>query len=379
MKLRRLLIILLIIIAAISLRFPEAFDAISLKLPINAMEADVEAGSPKEFNDAILAAIREVKDSMKVRIVKYNKETYDVNTALKRILNENVELGFVIGCTARVTQTRGKDYAVMELELKYLYPRENIIAMRDETEYKANEIIENIIKPGMNDYEKVLAVHDYIVLSSRYDRLNSDNNTVPQEEHEAYGVLINGIGVCDSYAKAVKLLLEKVGVECILVEGSKAGTDIKRLSDVDHAWNIVKLEGEHYHVDATWDDVSEDQDSNELMHHHFNVNDEEMRKTHTWDRSKYPVCEGTKYNYFRYNKLIANNRSEAQKMLVNAISKRNRKLHVKIADYKSTTYDIEKMIQKAAEKSSLNQGISAKWIVNEPLGIIEIEFTYVAK
>jgi hypothetical protein len=264
----------------------------------------------------------------------------------------------------------------MELKLKYLYPREKVVTMRAETENKADEIIKNIIKPGMSDYEKVLAVHDYIIISSRYDGLNADNNTVPQEEHEAYGVLVKGTGVCDSYAKAVKLLLDKAEVGCIIVEGSKAGAIGQRLSDIDHAWNIVKLDGEYYHADATWDDVSENKDSIGLVYHHLNLNDEEMRKTHIWDRSKYPVCTGTKYNYFRYNKLIANNRNETLKMLVKAISGGQKKLSVKITDYKSSTYDMEELIEKAAGKSGINGRINARWVANETLGMVDIEFSY---
>lgn len=383
MKLRRFFVLILIILTAISFKFPDTFQLLGTKLkaipsglPFNAMEADAEAENTDEYRAIILDAIREVKDSIKIRIVKYDEKAYDVNTALKKVLDENVGLSFVTGCNASLTQILGRDSAVVELKLKYLYPREQVVAMRAETENKADEIIKNIIEPGMSDYEKVLAVHDYIITSSRYDRLNADSNTVPQEEHEAYGVLVKGIGVCDSYAKAVKLLLDKAEVWCMLVEGSKAEADGQRLSDVDHAWNIVKLDREYYHVDTTWDDVSEDKDSTDLVYYHLNLNDEEMQKTHIWDRSKYPICAGTKYNYFRYNKLIANNQAETLKMLVKAISDRDRKMVVKISDYKSSTYNIEKLIKKAAEKSNLKQGIGAKWIVNEVQGIVELEFTY---
>lgn len=383
MKLRRFLVFLLIILTVISFKFYDTFQflsdkvkTISLELPFNAMEADVQVGSTEEFYSVILNAIREVKDVIKVRIVKYDEKAYDVNAALKKTLDENVNLGFVIGCTASVARIVGKDSATLELKLQYQYPGEKVIAMRESTENKANEIIRNIIKPGMSDYEKVLAVHDYIIINSRYDRANADRNTVPIEEHEAYGVLIKGIGVCDSYAKAVKLLLEKAGVQSMLVEGSKAGAVGQRLSDIDHAWNIVKLEGEYYHVDATWDDVSEEKDSRSLAYYYLNLNDEEMQKTHIWDKSKYPVSSGTKYNYFIYNKLIANSPEKTLEMLVRAISARDKKMLVKISDYRSNTYNIEELIKKAAEKSGLKQGISAKWVVNEPMGIVDIEFNY---
>jgi hypothetical protein len=383
MRLTRSLLVLLIIFAAISIKFPEALQVmgirvknIPLSLPVYNIAVDAEVRSADEFHAIMLDAIKEVKDVVKVRIVKYDEKTYDVNAVFKNILAENVELGFVSSCNATFTTAFGKEAAVVELKLQYLFPKDKIISIRAETDNKANEIIRNIIKPGMSDYEKVLAIHDHVIKSSRYDRLNAEVDAVPPEEHEAYGVLVKGIGVCDSYAKAVKLLLGKAGVQSIIVEGSKAEGVGQRLGDADHAWNIVKLDGEYYHLDATWDDVSEERDSTELIYHHFNLNDEEMQKTHVWDKGKYPPCIGTKYNYFEYNKLIADNQTEALSMLAKAVSNREKKLLIKINDYKSSAYNIEGLIKRAAEKSRPNQFISAKWVINDSLGIVDIEFEY---
>ena len=383
MRLRRLSVLLLIIFAVISIKSPDVLQLLGTKVKLLPMalsvydiDADAEVRSTDEFHTIMLDAIREIKDDVKVRIVKYDEKAYNVDSVFKSILAENVGLGFVSGCNATFTRALGREWADVELRLQYPYPKDKIISMRAETDSKANEIIKNIIKPGMSDYEKVLAIHDQVIKSSRYDRLNAEAGTVPPEEHEAYGVLVKGIGVCDSYAKAVKLLLEKVGVQCILVEGSKVGDDGPSLAGADHAWNIVKLDGEYYHVDATWDDVSEEKDSTELIYHHFNLNDEEMQKTHIWDKEKYPTCTGTKYNYFKYNKLIANNQAEVLSMLVKAVSNRENRLLVKIADYKSSEYNIERLIKKATEKSRRSQSIGAKWIINDSLGIVDIEFEY---
>jgi len=355
MKLRRFLVFLFIILMAVSLKLPGVYNMLGLST--NIMDADAEVRSSEEFEAVIYDVIREVKDNIKIKIVRYDEKTYDANAVLKKILDEDAGLGFIAGCNSSVTTTLGKEAAVIELKLQYYYSGEKVAAMRRAADSKANDIINKIIKPGMSDYEKVLAVHDYVIKSSRYDRLNAESDTLPPEEHEAYGVLVEGIGVCDSYAKAVKLLLEKAGVQCMLVEGSR-------------------IDGEYYHVDATWDDVSEERDSIELLYHYLNLSDEEMQKTHIWDKSRYPACTGTKYNYFIYSKLFAKDYAETLSMLVKAISDREEKLIIKISDYKSTKYNIEELIKKAAEKSRLKQGIGAKWIINESLGIVDIEFEY---
>lgn len=369
MRAGRLLLLLIIVMASIGLGFPDA----SRLLPIPAMAADIEVGSAGELEAVMTSAISEVRESVKVGIAGYDEKSYDINRIFNNVLEKNADLGFVAGCSTSITKTFGKSDAMLELRLQYLYPPEKVSAMRSETDRKADEIVRSIIKPGMSEYEKVLAVHDHLIRNSVYDRTNADNASVPPEEHEAYGVIVNGTGVCDSYAKAVKLLLDKAGVECMFIEGTGAETPGK---SADHAWNIVSIDGEYYHLDATWDDVSEERGSDATAYYYFNLSDTDVQNTHVWDRSRYPECRGTKYNYFVYNGLCADNYNEALSMLKKAVSEREKRLMLRIADYSASEYNIEDMIRKAAEKARLHNGIRAKWIINDSLGIIDIEFEY---
>ena len=84
MRPRRLLVLLLIIFAVISIKFPGAFQLLGTKvrlLPLALLvydiAADAEVGSADEFNAVMLDAIREVKDDVKVRIVKYDEKAYE--------------------------------------------------------------------------------------------------------------------------------------------------------------------------------------------------------------------------------------------------------------------------------------------------------------
>lgn len=369
MRARRFFILLIIVLASIGLRLPDA----SHLLPITAIAADIEVESAAELEAVMTTAIREVRENIKVSIAGYDEQSYDINGIFNNVLEKNVDLGFVAGCSTSITKTFGKSDALLELKLQYLYPPEKVSAMRSETDLKADEIVSRIIKPGMSEYEKVLAVHDHMILNSVYDRANADNASVPPEEHEAYGVLVNGVGVCDSYAKAVKLLLDKAGMECVLIEGTGAEAPGK---SADHAWNIVRIDGEYYHLDATWDDVSEEWGSDATAYYYFNLSDTDMQNTHVWDRNRYPECRGTKYNYFVYNGLCADNYNEALYMLKKAVSGREKRLMLRIADFRNSEYNIEEMIRRAAKKAGLHYGIRAKWIINDPLGILDIEFEY---
>ncbi len=93
----------------------------------------------------------------------------------------------------------------------------------------------------------------------------------------AYSALISGSAVSEGYAMAFKALCDKLGVECTVVIGRYAGAL--------HAWNIVGLEGNYYHIDV----CSCDRFGLETA---FLKNDTEMGADYEWDTDAYPVCDG---------------------------------------------------------------------------------------
>lgn len=111
-------------------------------------------------------------------------------------------------------------------------------------EAAANKAIAAYIDPGMKPYEKVLSLHDYLILNCKYDYENLKAGTLPDSAHTAYGALVNGKAVCDGYTEAFLYLMNKIGVPCRIVR-SKA---------MNHTWNVVQLDGKWYHVDVTYDD-----------------------------------------------------------------------------------------------------------------------------
>lgn len=104
-----------------------------------------------------------------------------------------------------------------------------------------------------------------------------------ENQHNAYGALVEGRAVCDGYAKAMTLLLRLAGMECGLVQGQMAGGD--------HAWNLVRVDGAY-----TWLDVTND-DQEELNHFYFNVTDEWLSRTHTLQTPNMPACTDMSVNW----------------------------------------------------------------------------------
>ena len=108
---------------------------------------------------------------------------------------------------------------------------------------------------GMTDFEKALSAHEWLATHVFYDPFvaNSDQDytttggaTFSRDEavYTPYGAFANGKAVCQGYALSYKLLLDRAGVNCCVVTSDA----------MNHAWNMVQLDGVWYQVDVTWDD-----------------------------------------------------------------------------------------------------------------------------
>lgn len=111
---------------------------------------------------------------------------------------------------------------------------------------KIYEVSSEITNPGMSDEERIKAVHDWMCLNIAYDYENYLRDTIPDESFDVTGAMNKGIAVCNGYAVAFDAFMGVQGIECSVVEGTGNGGL--------HAWNRVKLGGEYYYLDVTWDD-----------------------------------------------------------------------------------------------------------------------------
>lgn len=199
---------------------------------------------------------------------------------------------------------------------------------------KAKQILKTIIKDKMTDYEKELAIHDYLISNYEYDYDNYINNTIPQSSYTIYGLFTQGKGVCQAFTEATKLLLNMVGIECEIVEGNER-----------HEWNIVKLDGEYYMLDVTWDNPYSDEKgknkSTGISYDYFNVTNDMIAQSHSWDKEKYPIAKGTKYNYFKYNNMVANNYDEFKNLVIKSIKQGKKDISVYVNSFNANTYKLE--------------------------------------
>lgn len=130
-------------------------------------------------------------------------------------------------------------------------------SVKNHIKYVQEQIAQN---PKMTDMDKLVWIHDYIDRITTY-KLDESNGFV----HTAVGPFYYGYSVCDGYAKAMNLLLHEVGIEA------------DKVSNEGHAWSLVKINGEYYHVDATWDDTRTYKTGAYRTHYFMIRNDQEYR------------------------------------------------------------------------------------------------------
>ena len=152
------------------------------------------------------------------------------------------------------------------------------------------DLLGEIITEEMSDYEKELAVHDWMIAWAEYDQaaLSSLPGAQPTPDSDnPYGFFTGRAAICTGYTSTFQLLMDLLDIECVTVEGTAYnGTE-------DHAWNMVRLDGDWYCVDVTWDDpVSSTPVSPAAAHMYFNVTSDFMRQfSHQWDEEAVPAAE----------------------------------------------------------------------------------------
>ncbi|GIP24425.1 transglutaminase domain-containing protein [Paenibacillus sp. J22TS3] len=138
---------------------------------------------------------------------------------------------------------------------------------------RVKQIAKELIKPGMDDHAKIKVIHDWIVLNLKYD--------TALRKYTAYEGLKSGEAVCQGYSLLTYKLLKEASIANLIVEGTAGGQL--------HAWNLIKLQGNWYHLDATWDDPTPDQ-AGQIHYNYYLRTDKQMAKDHTWTRKKYPAA-----------------------------------------------------------------------------------------
>lgn len=206
------------------------------------------------------------------------------------IMLDHPELFYITGYSF-TKYMRGQNIEKITLSGSYTMNKAQAEQAKQEIDAYVNACIAGYTG-GSDEYEKVKYVYEYLIKNTEYD-LNAPNN------QNILSVVENHKTVCQGYAKATQYILNKMGVFCILCEGVVKGTE-------SHVWNIVRIDGAYYHVDATWGDASYMITDNEggfeapeINYDYLCVPDYTIKETHVIkDNIELPGCSSMAANYY---------------------------------------------------------------------------------
>ena len=183
----------------------------------------------------------------------------------------------------------GEQYS---FSFQYLYDKKKSAQLQQQIENQTDYILSQIIEENMTDYEKCLAVHDYLADNVRYNFSAAAVDYI-YDAYTVEGIFLKKQAVCEGIAKGISYLLHKLEIENLIVTG---------FSDIDgervaHAWNMIEQNGDYYHMDVTWD-LQEINHFTNSSHMYVNLSDDAMLENHSWELENYPSCDKRNENYY---------------------------------------------------------------------------------
>ena len=259
-----------------------------------------------EFEQALIKATDEVLQEVTLPVTNITSTQVDnYSISNNQILSSRLN-------GIKLSQKVDADGDVLSMTIQFIYKTMfeaskayKELQYRDKISNKAQQVLEAAerviaerIELGMTPSQKEKVIHDYIVLHTAYSKNNSENVLDPI--YGAEGVLLGAKGdaVCQGYAEAMKLFMDMLDIPCEVVTGSNLDKSVR------HAWNLIQLEdNEWYHVDATWDDPTPDEEGR-IQYAYYNVTDKMIKEDHIIDENKnYPAANGERFFYYADNKV----------------------------------------------------------------------------
>lgn len=214
----------------------------------NAGHASAETtGDWSGAKKAVISAYQSYKTEVDVSSYNLNYETEyeELKNMMSQVVNETPYIFYA--ATSYTVSRNSNTNQIVKIGLGYTdeYKKEDgtvrktkIKNTRAKLDAAINEALA-CVEPGMTKLEKALVLHDYIIRNTTYAK----NNKQPYRLTEI-GVFLKHKANCQGYSLAYGILMEKIGVPVQYVSSD----------EMSHMWNMIRIGKQWYHVDVTWDD-----------------------------------------------------------------------------------------------------------------------------
>ena len=194
-----------------------------------------------------------------------------IDTVFNCVMANHPELYYVSGYQDSVYQSQSKDSVFVIFLSNYTYTEEDCQKGDNFISDYVNDCIDTVGKE-MSDKEKTKIVYDYIITKTAYV-------IDPQDDQTILSIAANKKAVCAGYAKMFQYIMQSLHIDCYPVYG--------KVGDIDHMWDIVKIDDSWLHVDCTlgepdelqWDGAESNNDN--ILYDCFCVSTTEILKSHS--------------------------------------------------------------------------------------------------
>ena len=277
-----LLIILCMILPSIPVSAAYVTDVTS---PVHLAMSGAETKILSEYTDTdklreyLISELQQCKDT--IDIAQFNIPE-SASSDLQLFIWREIPECFHVNTLGRYTGN-----PIPAIIVTYFYEKEEYLTMLSECKAVADKLLDGIKdNDELSDVLKALLIHDRLAVHNEYD-YDFESGC-----YNMYASLVKRRSVCDGYTAAYLYLLRQVGIECVSCLSDK----------LNHSWVLVKLDGEYYHVDVTWDDptwnVGERGVLGYAAHNNFLRSNTGIYQTNHNENDYYAPATSTKYDAY---------------------------------------------------------------------------------
>lgn len=194
------------------------------------------SGDSLKVYNAIIDSLKRGDFTITCSISDPDAISRDLEMILSAISLGNPELFFVKNCIS--PSISGDTFSV---EMSSIYDESTLSEKNDELNNEVDRIVE-IIKKIPEKTDQIYRLNEYLSV-----RIAGNMNTNP-EYGNAYGAIIGCEARCEGYAKAAKMILDRLGFKNDII----TGTATQDGETVPHAWNVIEVDGQNYYFDFAW-------------------------------------------------------------------------------------------------------------------------------
>lgn len=232
-------------------------------LPVSAETVTAYSSELTELEQALYNGYANMNAT--IGISSYGASFVEVQEAFTNVLNKCPDIFYV---TNRLSAAVSSNI-VTSVTPVYFYTKDEVSTMKAQIDVAVGSIISDITA-DMPDVQKLILIHDRIISEVAYDTSVTSNTVVTNDNTSIVGAFIKKTGIAESYARAFKYCVDKVGIKNEIVCSNSVG----------HTWNQVCLNDKWYNVDLAHDDptgeVSESDMFAQVKHGRFLISDTKL-------------------------------------------------------------------------------------------------------